>query len=175
MTKALLISTILAYSSLAACRGDAPPAPRQQNTTEASQSRSANMSGTTTNAPSVTSSHGGAANSGGAAGAPASGAADDRAQLNTAELDAKIAKAEAKAKGPGASAADKKAAADAYFQRGMIYFNAGNPRLYRYALGDLRRVVRYDPTNEEARRNVQTIEDIYRSLGRPIPDNGNEP
>ncbi len=112
---------------------------------------------------------------GGAAGAPASGAGDDRAQLNTAELDAKIARAEAKAKAPGASAADKKAAADAYFERGMIYFNAGNPRLYKYALGDLRRVVRYDPSNEQARRNIQTIEDIYRSLGRPIPENGNEP
>jgi hypothetical protein len=174
MTKAFLILTLFTYGSFAACRGDAPPATSQQNKTEATGGRGTNTSGAaTTNAPSVTSSHGGPMGGGG--GAPASGAGDERAQLNTAELDAKIAKAEAKAKASGASDADKKAAADAYFERGMIYFNAGNPRLYRYALGDLRRAVRYDPNNAQARQNVQTIEDIYRSMGRPVPDNGNEP
>ena len=101
--------------------------------------------------------------------------ASEKPDLATPELDAKIAKAEARAKAANASAADKKAAADAYLERGNIYYNAGNPRLYKFALGDFRRVLRYQPDNTEAREKIDQMVQIYQSMGRPVPPNGTEP
>ena len=90
--------------------------------------------------------------------------------MDTAELDARIKKAAEKAKAPGAGAADKKAAAEAYLARGNVYYSAGQPRLYKYALADFRQVLKYDPENDEAKGKVDTIESIYKSMGRPIPE-----
>jgi tetratricopeptide (TPR) repeat protein len=126
----------------------------------------------------ATSSHGGgggaATTTGGAAPAAAGGDAD-RALAKTAEYDARIEKAAAKADAPGASAADKRAAAEAYLARGNVYRDAGNPRLYKFALGDYRRVLRYDPSNREAKEKMDEIVSIYQSMGRPVPTNGLEP
>jgi hypothetical protein len=125
-------------------------------------------------APPVVSSHGGGATS---TNAPttAAGGTSEKADADTSALDAKIAKAEAKAKASGASAADKRAAAEAYFERGYFYYTAQNPKLYKFALGDFRRTLRYQPDNAEARQIIAQIEDIYKSMGRPIPTNGLEP
>ena len=70
---------------------------------------------------------------------------------------------------------DKKAAADAYLARGNVYYSAGQPRLYKYALADFRQVLKYDPENGDAKGKVDTIESIYKSLGRPIPEVSPEP
>lgn len=94
---------------------------------------------------------------------------------DTAALDKKVEQAEAKAKAPNASQADKLAAASAYLERGNIFYAAGNPSLYKFALRDFRRTLRYDPNNEEARAKQQQIVGIYQSMGRPVPDLGNEP
>jgi hypothetical protein len=94
--------------------------------------------------------------------------------MDTAALDAKIEKADAKAKAPGATDADKRAAAAALVERGRMYYDAGQPRLYKFALGDFRRALRYQPDNKEAREKMDTIVSIYQSMGRPVPDNGNE-
>ena len=59
--------------------------------------------------------------------------------------------------------------------RGNFYYNAQDTRLYRYALGDFRRALRYEPDNAEAKEKIEMIESIYRSLGRPVPNNGLEP
>jgi len=67
------------------------------------------------------------------------------------------------------------AAADAYLARGNVYWSAGQPRLYKYALADFRQVLKYDPDNDEARQKIDTIEGIYRSMGRPIPEVSQEP
>jgi hypothetical protein len=53
--------------------------------------------------------------------------------------------------------------------------NAGRPTLYKYALRDYRRTLRYQPDNQQAQNSVKTIVDIYKSLGRPVPELGNEP
>lgn len=95
--------------------------------------------------------------------------------LDTSALDARIARAEAKAKIKGATAADKQAAAAAYLERANMYYSAGQPRLYKFALGDFRRVLRYEPDNAEAREKLEMIVSIYQSMGRPVPDNGREP
>ena len=121
--------------------------------------------------PPVVTSHGapppapsGAAGSGGGASG-----------TDTAALDAKIEQAEAKAKAAGASKTDKQAAAAAYLERANVFYTAGNPSLYKFALRDFRRTLKYDPANEEARARKQQIEDIYKSMGRPVPELGNEP
>jgi hypothetical protein len=98
-----------------------------------------------------------------------SGAAD------TAALDKKVEETEAKAKAPKATQADKQAAAAAYLARGNVFYNAGNPSLYKFALRDFRRTLRYDPNNAEAQAKQQQIVDIYQSMKRPVPDLGNEP
>ena len=95
--------------------------------------------------------------------------------IDTSALDQKIEQAEAKAKAPNATQTDKRLAAAAYLERGNIFYSAGNPSLYKFALRDFRRTLRYDPNNEEARAKQDQIVQIYESLGRPVPDLGNEP
>src|SRR5204863_7664789 len=99
----------------------------------------------------------------------------ERSIVDTAELDGRSKKAAAKAKASGAGAADKKAAAEAYLARGNVYYSAGQPRLYKYALADFRQVLKYDPENDEAKEKVNTIESIYKSMGKPIPEVNPEP
>lgn len=118
--------------------------------------------------PPVVTSHGASPpaspGAGGAAGGP-----------DTSALDVKVEQAEAKAKAAGASAADKQAAAAAYLERANLFYAAGSPSLYKFALRDFRRTLKYDPANEVARDRKKQIEDIYQSMGRPIPELGNEP
>jgi hypothetical protein len=97
------------------------------------------------------------------------------ASVDTSALDKKVEEAEAKAKAPQATRADKMAAAAAYLERGNVFYIAGNPSLYKFALRDFRRTLRYDPNNAEARAKQKQIIDIYQSMGRPVPDLGNEP
>ena len=97
------------------------------------------------------------------------------AQVSTRELDVRIAKAEAKLAAAGATDADRAAAAAAYLARGNVYYSAGTPSLYKFALGDFRRALKYDPANSEARTKATQIVEIYESMGRPVPTNGDEP
>jgi hypothetical protein len=94
---------------------------------------------------------------------------------DTSALDKKVEQAEAKAKAPKASDADKKAAAVAYLERANLFYSAGQPTLYKFALRDFRLAVRYDPGNEEAISKRDQIIQIYQQMGRPVPDLGNEP
>ena len=120
--------------------------------------------------PPVSSAHGG-----NSTGAPPAQSSAAKPGIDTAALDAKVEKAEAKAKAAGASQADKLAAAAALLERGNIYRDAGQPALYKFALGDYRRALRYQPDNAEAREKMNEIVSIYQSMGRPVPENGNEP
>lgn len=132
--------------------------------------RSDAQAGTNTVAPAgVTAAHG----NGNSSSADAS--SSDKPPLETAAIDEKIRKAEAKAKAQGASAADKKAAAASYLERANVYYSAQDTRLYRFALGDFRRVLRYEPDNEEAKAKIDMIVSIYGQLNRPVPTNGLEP
>jgi hypothetical protein len=117
----------------------------------------------------VVSSHGGGSGANAGAGGANANAASDRALVDTKKLDERIKEASAKAKQSGASAADKRAAADAYLERGNVYYSAGQPRLYKYALADFREVLRYDSANDEAKEKIEQIESIYRGMGRPVP------
>jgi hypothetical protein len=101
--------------------------------------------------------------------------AGGQSSIDTVELDKKVEQAETKAKAPKATPADKQAVAAAYLERGNVFYSAGKPLLYKFALRDFRRTLRYDPNNEEARAKQQEIIRIYQSMGRPVPELGNEP
>ncbi len=66
----------------------------------------------------------------------------------------------------------RKQAADADFQAGVqMTTQSDQPRSvkYRVALQYFRRTVALDPSNKDAAGWIDTIESIYKSLGRPIP------
>jgi hypothetical protein len=52
----------------------------------------------------------------------------------------------------------------------MFEANLSPKKKYKPALKHYRRVLELDPSNVEATRNKQQIEDIYTSMGRPIPN-----
>ncbi len=51
----------------------------------------------------------------------------------------------------------------------MFEANLSPKKKYKPALKHYRRVLELDPSNAEAQRNKQQIEEIYQSMGRPIP------
>jgi hypothetical protein len=163
------ITSLAACALLAACGG--APAPVASNRNANSQS-SGNAQTSVAHGPSaeVAPAHGGAPQSNSGAGSSST-----KPPVETPDLDSKIEKAEAKAKASGAGEADRKAAARAYFDRADFFRDQGSPVLYKFALADYRRGLRYDSTDAEARRKMDEIVDIYKSMGRPVPDLGNEP
>ena len=71
------------------------------------------------------------------------------------------------------SEADKKAAIERQMEAAnFLMFQADLPpkKKYRPALKRYRRVLELDPENKEAFANKKQIEDIYESMGRPIPN-----
>ncbi|GAC1402760.1 MAG: hypothetical protein NVSMB56_17740 [Pyrinomonadaceae bacterium] len=162
------VALLLGAIGLAACTSQTP------------STTTANINVATTNptpAPTlsggVTSAHGGSSttNAPAASSAPSSGSDSG---LDTSGVDAKIAKAEAKAKQANASSADKSVAAAAYAERGNIFYNAGVPTYYKFALRDFRIALKYQPDNADAKEKRDMIVSIYNSMGRPVPDLGNE-
>ena len=158
---------LLAAALLASCGGDAP-APTSARNSNAPSNNSQTSIG---HGVSPSSNLGPASSHGGASGASSTATAP----VATPELDAKIQKAEAKAKAAGAGEAEKKAAAAAYFERADYFRDAGDPKLYRFALRDYRIGLRYDPSAKEPRAKMDEIVSIYQGMGRPVPDLGNEP
>ncbi len=166
MRKPAILFALAACALSAACGAPGPTAKSVSTNSQASNTQTSIAHGTNTSTDAgVASSHGGAAPS----GAPAT-----KPPVETPEMDAKIEKAEAKAKAAGASDADKKAAARAYFERADFFRGEGSPVLYKFALADYRRGLRYDPTNEDARGKMDEIISIYKGMGRPVPELGNE-
>ena len=74
-------------------------------------------------------------------------------------------------KNPGSSDY-RKALAGAYFAQGQSTMNdAQLPPMRKYpaALASFRKAVELDPQHAEAKSNIKMIEDVYTSMGRPIP------
>ncbi|MFL6336700.1 MAG: hypothetical protein ACJ754_25645, partial [Pyrinomonadaceae bacterium] len=149
---------LMAAALLGSCGGNAPaPSAARNANAPASNAQTSIQHGPSSSNPGITSSHGGTAS------APSGAdAASERALVDTKELDARIKSAAEKAQAPGAAAADKKAAADAYLARGNVYWSGGNPKLYKYALADFKKVLKYDPANAEAQEKIDTIVGIYQ-------------
>lgn len=169
MRKPAIISALAACALAAACGAPGPTAKTRNTNAQASNTQTSIAHGTNTSQDAgVAASHGDAAQP------STTGAAATKPPVETKELDAKVEKAEAKAKAAGAGDADKKAAARAYFERADFFRGEGSPMLYKFALADYRRGLRYDPTNEDARAKMDEIVSIYKSMGRPVPELGNE-
>jgi tetratricopeptide (TPR) repeat protein len=83
-----------------------------------------------------------------------------------------IADLDAAYKKSPASAEYKKALAGAHFAQGQATMNdAQLPPMRKYpaALTSFRKAVELDPQHAGAKSNIKMIEDIYTSMGRPIP------
>lgn len=98
------------------------------------------------------------------------GAVDDAQKLTKAgKFDDAIALLE---KGDSKQPAVSKALVDAHMGKADFFMNDPNslPRVkYTTALREYRKVLTYDKSNQKASANIKTIEDIYKSMGRPVP------
>jgi hypothetical protein len=170
-----LVLALMGGAALLASGCATPSATNNTNGTTTAATTTTNQSSRTSNAglPPVSSAHGDSSSVTPPATAPAANSSAQKPGIDTAVLDAKIEKAEAKAK--TGTPADKLAAAAALVERGNVYRDAGQPSLYKFALGDYRRALRYQPDNTEAREKMNEIVSIYQSMGRPVPENGIEP
>ena len=92
--------------------------------------------------------------------------------IDTTNFDAKIAAAEKGLKAKPSDEAAKKALAEAYFERGFALTEA---RQYASALGDYRRTLKLDPSNEDAKKWIDQIVGIYGMLKKEYPKEGEEP
>jgi hypothetical protein len=170
MRKLYLGAALAASALLAACGGAGAPAAKSGQNSNASNApanaaQTSIQHGTSPSNPGVASSHGGAAD-----GAPSGAASATKPPVETPELDAKIQKAEAKARASGAGEADKKAAAAAYFERADYYRDQGMPQLYKFALADYKCGLNYDSSAKDAREKMDEIVRIYQSMGRSVPE-----
>ena len=92
--------------------------------------------------------------------------------IDTKAFDSAIASAEKNVKAKPDDKAAKDAVADAYLKRATALVGA---RQYAAALGDYRRVLKYDPENDTAKEWVNQIVGIYESMNREAPPEGQEP
>ncbi len=92
--------------------------------------------------------------------------------IDVKKNDAEIAEAEKMLKAKPGNETAKKNLSEAYMKRGIALTEA---RQYAAALGDYRRSVKYDPTNEESKSGMDVILTIYKSLNREAPPEGQEP
>lgn len=92
--------------------------------------------------------------------------------IDTTALDAEVVKTEKDFEAKSKDAAAKKALADAYLKRGVALTEVGQ---YASALGDYRRVLKYDPNSAEAKTWIGKIIDIYQMINRESPKEGEEP
>ena len=66
-----------------------------------------------------------------------------------------------------------KALAETHMAKADFFMNdpATPPRMkYPTALREYRKTLEYDKTNKKAQESIKTIEDIYKQMGRPVPN-----
>lgn len=96
----------------------------------------------------------------------------DMANVPDEPIDAKVEELQ-KAYESDTSEARKKELVTALVSNADYYmYKAELPPREKYtkALALYRRALKLDPENETAKDSIQTIEDIYRSMGRPVPE-----
>lgn len=92
--------------------------------------------------------------------------------IDTKEFDAAIASAEVALNKKPSDDEAKKTLSAAYFNRAEALTKA---RQYAAALGDYRKALKYDPSNETAKEWIDQIITIYGSINRSYPSEGEEP
>ena len=92
--------------------------------------------------------------------------------IDTAQMDADIAKTEKEYKQNPNDKTAKLALAAAYFVRAKALREVAQ---YRAALGDFRRGLKLDPENQEAKAMHDEIVRIFGEMKRELPKEGEEP
>lgn len=95
-----------------------------------------------------------------------------RKKIAAKQYDEAITDLEAAHKAKPSSADVTKALAEAHLAKAdsFMYNDAVPPRMkYPTALREYREVLKYDKANKKAQEGVATIEGIYKSMGRPVP------
>ncbi len=92
--------------------------------------------------------------------------------IDTGAFDAEIAEAEKNLKAKSKGETAKRTLADAYLKRAMALTQAGQ---YASALGDYRRVLKYDASNGEAQTWITKIIELYDGMNKEYPKEGEEP
>jgi tetratricopeptide (TPR) repeat protein len=163
----LTVSSIL----LAACSNTPPQAANTNAANSAVVARADN------NSPLIATSHStqqaNASSSAAGAAKPNSPMATGQGQaIDTTALDAAVAKAEKEFKAKSKDEKAKQALVDAYAERAFALTEAAQ---YRSALGDFRRALKLDPNNKAAKDMHDQILNIFKSLNREPPKEGEEP
>jgi predicted component of type VI protein secretion system len=171
----LLILAILAGISLPACSSSAPQVqsnqqanqavPAQKSKDELSAISHSSETSLPTNATASS-----PVNS--APSAPPAGGSPNAQPVDVSAMNAEIEKAEKKHQKDPKDAQAKKDLAHAYFVRGFALTEAAQ---YRAALGDFRRGLKLDPTDQEAKNMHDQIISIAAGMGRELPKEGEEP
>ncbi len=92
--------------------------------------------------------------------------------IDTTKFDADVEKAEKELKAKPNDETTKKNLSEAYTKRGVALTEA---RQYAAAIGDYRKALKYDSDNAEAKKWIGTITNIYKSMNREVPKEGEEP
>ena len=92
--------------------------------------------------------------------------------IDTSGFDLAINNAEKTVKSKPSDEAAKKDLSQAYYRRAVALTES---RQYAAALGDYRRAVKYDASNEEAKEWIDKIVMIYDSMNKQYPPEGQEP
>lgn len=92
--------------------------------------------------------------------------------IDTSKFDAEIAKAKRFLKLNSNSASARKTLSNTYYRRGGALTKA---RQYASAIGDYRRALKFDPQNDEAKKWIAKIINIYENINREAPSEGEEP
>ena len=92
--------------------------------------------------------------------------------VDVSEITAKIEQADKNYKAKPGDAKAKEELAKAYFVRAFALTEAAQ---YRSALGDFRKGLKLKPEAPEAKKMHDQIIDIFKSIGREPPKEGEEP
>ena len=95
-----------------------------------------------------------------------------RKKVADKKFDEAIAQLEGAYKAKPAAADVKKALVEANMAKADFFMNdPGTPPRVKYptALKAYREVLKYEKDNGKAKQNIATIEGIYKSMGRPVP------
>ena len=92
--------------------------------------------------------------------------------IDVSEFNAQITRAVINLRDKPKDAQARKILAEAYLKRAVVLTDA---RQYAAALGDYRRVLKYDADNEDAKTWVNRIIEIYDGMNKDSPKEGEEP
>jgi len=92
--------------------------------------------------------------------------------IDVTEMTAKIEKADKEYKAKPTDTKAKENLAAAYFERAFALTKAAQ---YRAALGDFRKGLKLNPNDSDAKAMHDQIIDIFKSIGREPPKEGEEP